>query len=659
MFGNIISSSTRSLSIATHPIHCCAETMLSSGPKSYYDEYVRKKDTERAFAKPPALLTDRNAYINFLEIQLERVSAACFAVNGHETRFNDMQGLVVSLDEKLNATSRMISVAQQSTEEVRSEFFQRAEIESNAAKSYRLETRKAIDSLTSQMLQIEKMAALLPHIEGKLNAMDKRMGEYECKQRAVEQDNRTANKLAQERIDRLDSVTDELHALIESTRASVSRVTFDVEENTSRVNNYISSVESRITQSLQNNKDDLQREMVAMCAKSANQYEEVRKLVEVRELEMLTTTRKHHKAIQDEIEESRRRWSQDLESLTDHLQTDATRKVEKVQHAVNTSLQELRTSHHQQAAMMCDIEDSVLSQLQTVQSRVEKVRTKQENVESKLNTSSKSIEEKIQELQTTLHNTTQASHPVWGPPGYFPSTSFHQPAEEPPQGTSFMSGVPLSPVPRTADGSFVYGGYPVHPHYYSHCPPNTSNMPTAGTVPTNTTGVPAFPSSVSEASSVVVPTSPMSLRSSQPQDIPQSRPGGSNSVGSSRAEDARSARSGSNIRLRPVPTTSGNTSQPSSRSTSVSRRFAQAAARSRSISPASTAVAMAGGKNKTRGTRRKLVDNSAEVIQKFLEIYDADQQEIAKRYVNLFLLYGRKYFYIFIYFSSFESFLTA
>ena len=90
--------------------------MLASGPKSYYEDYVRKKDSERALTKPPALLTDRNAYINFLEVQLERVSAACFAVQSYEDRFNDMQGLIVSLDERCNNTTRLISIAQQGTE---------------------------------------------------------------------------------------------------------------------------------------------------------------------------------------------------------------------------------------------------------------------------------------------------------------------------------------------------------------------------------------------------------------------------------------------------------------------------------------------------------------------------------------------------------------
>lgn len=90
--------------------------MITSGPRSYYDEYVRKRDTERAFAKPPALLTDRNAYINFLEVQLERVSSACFSVQSYEERFNDMQGLIVALDERCASTSKLLALAQQCTE---------------------------------------------------------------------------------------------------------------------------------------------------------------------------------------------------------------------------------------------------------------------------------------------------------------------------------------------------------------------------------------------------------------------------------------------------------------------------------------------------------------------------------------------------------------
>jgi hypothetical protein len=90
--------------------------MIISGPKSYYEEYLRRRDTDRTIAKPPALLTDRNAYINFLEVQLERVSASCLAVQAYDERFNDMQGLIVALEQRCSSTMRLVSVAQQCSE---------------------------------------------------------------------------------------------------------------------------------------------------------------------------------------------------------------------------------------------------------------------------------------------------------------------------------------------------------------------------------------------------------------------------------------------------------------------------------------------------------------------------------------------------------------
>jgi hypothetical protein len=90
--------------------------MMLAGPRSYYDEYVRKQGTGRTLNDPPSLLTDRGAYINFLEVQLERVSAACLGVQAYEQRFNDMQGLIVALDQRCTQTTRLIALAQQCTE---------------------------------------------------------------------------------------------------------------------------------------------------------------------------------------------------------------------------------------------------------------------------------------------------------------------------------------------------------------------------------------------------------------------------------------------------------------------------------------------------------------------------------------------------------------
>ena len=95
--------------------------MIQSGSSSYYDDYIRKKGTNRTLHDPPSLLTDRGSYVNFLEVQLERVSAACLGVQSYDQRFTDMQQLIVSLEQRCASTTRLVSLAQQCTEELREE----------------------------------------------------------------------------------------------------------------------------------------------------------------------------------------------------------------------------------------------------------------------------------------------------------------------------------------------------------------------------------------------------------------------------------------------------------------------------------------------------------------------------------------------------------
>jgi hypothetical protein len=85
---------------------------MLAGTRSYYDDYVRKRGTGRSLNDPPSLLTDRGAYLNFLEVQLERVSAACLNVNAYDDRFNDMQSLIVSLDQRCGNLAKLISSSQ-------------------------------------------------------------------------------------------------------------------------------------------------------------------------------------------------------------------------------------------------------------------------------------------------------------------------------------------------------------------------------------------------------------------------------------------------------------------------------------------------------------------------------------------------------------------
>ena len=75
--------------------------MMISAPRSYCEEYLRKRDTGRLIANPPTLLiANRNSYVNFLEIQLERVTAACMSVQSYDDRFNDIQNLILAIEQR-------------------------------------------------------------------------------------------------------------------------------------------------------------------------------------------------------------------------------------------------------------------------------------------------------------------------------------------------------------------------------------------------------------------------------------------------------------------------------------------------------------------------------------------------------------------------------
>jgi hypothetical protein len=137
--------------------------MLYSGQKSSYaDEYQRKKESSRSLQNPPALLTDRAAYVNFLEVQLERVSTACLTVQSYDDKFTDMQNLFVNLEARCNTTTKLISLAQQCSEEFRAE---------NITLVDKLKAEHA-EERNINMKLFDKMSARIAQLENKILAVD-------------------------------------------------------------------------------------------------------------------------------------------------------------------------------------------------------------------------------------------------------------------------------------------------------------------------------------------------------------------------------------------------------------------------------------------------------------------------------------------------------
>jgi len=60
---------------------------------------------------------DRNAYITYLETQLERTASACLTVQNFTDRMNLMDNQIVSIEERIINLTRVIKMIQAGNEE--------------------------------------------------------------------------------------------------------------------------------------------------------------------------------------------------------------------------------------------------------------------------------------------------------------------------------------------------------------------------------------------------------------------------------------------------------------------------------------------------------------------------------------------------------------
>jgi uncharacterized protein YoxC len=289
---------------------------------------------------------------------------------------------------------------------MRSESMQAINCEAQNLRAHRAETRKALENCAGRLHNLEESTNDIQMLKSQLKAMELRLSEFEQQQRDVELRNIMSFEEVNKDIRRLDSRVGEVTAQVESVRATASRVCFDVEQNTARVNNYMHEIEQRVEASLRTHEEEMRHEMLALTAKHLNQTDEVRKLVETKDMEMLLLTKKQYKTLSDNIDNCRRKCSDDSEILTTQMRNEISRKVEQLQSTLSASIKELAQSSNEQAGFMCDLEEGVMNQLGTLNTKYKSIAA----AEAKLNTSTQAMERSIEDLaRTTAANTAAAA----------------------------------------------------------------------------------------------------------------------------------------------------------------------------------------------------------------------------------------------------------
>ncbi|RLN92067.1 hypothetical protein BBJ28_00009764 [Nothophytophthora sp. Chile5] len=108
---------------------------MAQGSGSYYDDYMRSNALLKHCGDKSAkkLLTDRNAYISFLEVQLERVSAACLSSQTVERRLAELESAQLASDQKVGSLSKVFRLHQEYVEQTTQQA--QKELASHAAKA--------------------------------------------------------------------------------------------------------------------------------------------------------------------------------------------------------------------------------------------------------------------------------------------------------------------------------------------------------------------------------------------------------------------------------------------------------------------------------------------------------------------------------------------
>lgn len=180
---------------------------MAQGSGSYYEDYMRSSalfkhcgggvggngsgsDPAPNARNAKKLLTDRGAYISFLEVQLERVSAACLTTQTFEARLAALEGAQTASSDKLGSLSKVLRLNQ--------EF-----IEQNNAQ-VREEAARAAD----------KVDAWLDKLSTELRAQDARATALEQQLHRCDEVLQALVDASREDRDRASSDMDELRALL-------------------------------------------------------------------------------------------------------------------------------------------------------------------------------------------------------------------------------------------------------------------------------------------------------------------------------------------------------------------------------------------------------------------------------------------------------------
>lgn len=126
----------------------------SRGQRSYYEAFARRRNLTPNVLAKERVLTDRGAYLNFLEVQLERVSAACLATQALSQDLKGVTAQASSAEDKVREVKSCQSSLLQADLE-----FDRANLKRNGCnRTYDIRGEKFLDREVARRTEQHRFA---------------------------------------------------------------------------------------------------------------------------------------------------------------------------------------------------------------------------------------------------------------------------------------------------------------------------------------------------------------------------------------------------------------------------------------------------------------------------------------------------------------------
>jgi chromosome segregation ATPase len=359
------------------------EKMLSSGPRSYYDEYARKKGMQRVVQDPSSLLTDRTAYTNFLEVQLERVSAACLAAQAYEDRFNDMQAMVKALEQRCASNVKLISLAQQCTEEVRSESDHKLNLVIKQQQDDRKIFEKSINILSQQEQTLERAVSTIPLLDSRLLTLEKVFLDQENK---IDHHYKHFSQLFQSlstKYDELEHFQKDSSSQIDSFHTRINQFSYTMEENQSTVQSFQEEMEKKINHQLTNFEMKYDSSMKFLEEAVNQKLISLEKNLLTNQNDSLSMIKQHYNTLSSEFHSYQSSIQEDMLHLKSSLDDQVQQSLQSFQEHYDNKLDELNALSTQQLQQVHALEEELIQFYEKTDVFKQELASKQSELELK------------------------------------------------------------------------------------------------------------------------------------------------------------------------------------------------------------------------------------------------------------------------------------